>query len=311
MHPLSQGVLAHQKRAIASLMKALEAREEQAYTCLHELAAHTGKAHIVGITGPPGSGKSTITGRLITHLRRRGQRVGVIAVDPSSPFTKGAILGDRIRMQQHAGDPDVFIRSLASRGALGGLSHAAAGFARILDAAGYDIILLETIGVGQAELDVMFHADTILIVTPPGQGDHIQAIKAGLLEIGHVYVLNKADQPGVQHTRRALKQMLHLRRHTSPDPDWQPPVIPTIATQDKGMDELLEAIDKHKSQPLSQERQAVRLQQETHALLRSMLEDDLGQFVHAHNTLSTTQTPSHNSDPFITARTLFRAYKSQ
>ncbi|HSN30600.1 MAG TPA: methylmalonyl Co-A mutase-associated GTPase MeaB, partial [Kofleriaceae bacterium] len=198
-------------RAAARLMRDLDDRRPDAMTALKQLFPHTGKSYIVGITGNPGAGKSTVVDALIAHYRSQGEKVGVVAVDPTSPFSGGAILGDRIRMQRHALDPDVFIRSLATRGHLGGLSRSTFDVASVLDAMGYTRILIETVGVGQDEVEVMRAAHTTVVVTVPGLGDDIQAIKAGLLEVADVLVVNKADREGADRTERDLMHMLDLR----------------------------------------------------------------------------------------------------
>ena len=203
-----------------------------------------GAAYTVGITGAPGSGKSTLTSAVIAHLRERDEPVAVLAVDPSSPFTGGAILGDRVRMQDHATDPGVFIRSMATRGHLGGLSLATPEAIRLLDALGHRWILVETVGVGQVEVEVAGKADTTVVVVNPGWGDAVQANKAGLMEVADVFVINKADRPGVQETRRDLEQMLELSSETGerPDDGWPVPIVPTVSTTGEGVAELWEAI---------------------------------------------------------------------
>jgi LAO/AO transport system kinase len=208
------------------------------------LAPYAGHAHVVGITGSPGVGKSTSTSALVGALRSQGKRVGVLAVDPSSPFSGGALLGDRIRMQDHALDPEVYIRSMASRGHLGGLSWSAPQALRVLDAAGCDVILVETVGVGQSEVEIASMADTTLVLLAPGMGDGIQAAKAGILEIADLYVVNKADRDGATQTVRDLKSMLALGEKRSAD-DWKPPVLSTISAKGDGIPELVEALDRH------------------------------------------------------------------
>ncbi|GAA4563451.1 methylmalonyl Co-A mutase-associated GTPase MeaB [Planotetraspora kaengkrachanensis] len=236
-------------RAVARLLSLVEnavRAPERAATLrevMAELATGTRKpysARVIGLTGAPGVGKSTTTGMLIRAFRARGSRVGVLAVDPSSPFTGGALLGDRVRMQEHATDPDVFIRSMASRGHLGGLAWATPQALRVLDAAGCDVILVETVGVGQAEVDVARLADTTLVLLAPGMGDGIQAAKAGILEVADVFVVNKADRDGLQATLRDLRNMVALA--TAP---WRPPIVPTVAAKGEGAEELLAALDKH------------------------------------------------------------------
>ena len=202
-----------------------------------------------GLTGAPGVGKSTTTSALVTALRASGRRVGVLAVDPSSPFTGGALLGDRVRMQEHATDPGVFIRSMATRGHLGGLAAAAPQAVRVLDAAGCDVVLIETVGVGQSEVEVAGLADTTVVLLAPGMGDAIQAAKAGILEIGDVYCVNKADRDGADVTVRELRTMLAIGRNVegADAPEWRPPIVKTVASRGEGIDELVAAIDRHRA----------------------------------------------------------------
>jgi LAO/AO transport system kinase len=208
------------------------------------LAPHTGRAHIFGITGSPGVGKSTLTNALVGALRARGKRVGILAVDPSSPFSGGALLGDRIRMQDHALDPEVYIRSMASRGHLGGLSWTTPQALRVLDAAGCDVVVVETVGVGQSEVEVAGLADTTLVLLAPGMGDGIQAAKAGILEIGDIFVVNKADREGADATVRDIRHMISLGDRTEPNL-WRPPVLKTVAAKGEGIDEVMTSIDDH------------------------------------------------------------------
>jgi LAO/AO transport system kinase len=207
------------------------------------LAPYAGRAHVVGITGSPGVGKSTSTSALVGALRRAGKRVGVLAVDPSSPFSGGALLGDRIRMQDHDTDPGVYVRSMASRGHLGGLAWSTPQALRVLDAAGCDVILVETVGVGQSEVEIAGLADTTLVLLAPGMGDGIQAAKAGILEIGDLYVVNKADREGADQVRRDLRNMLKLTAR--PEGSWTPPVLATSAVSGTGVDEVAAAVDEH------------------------------------------------------------------
>lgn len=223
---------------------------EDAHPALREvmaaLAPHTGQAHIIGITGSPGVGKSTSTNALVGAFRKQGKRIGILAVDPSSPFSGGALLGDRVRMQDHALDPDVYIRSMASRGHLGGLSWTTPQALRVLDAAGCEVILVETVGVGQSEVEIAGLADTTIVLLAPGMGDGIQAAKAGILEIGDLFVVNKADRDGADATVRDIRHMISLGDRTEPGL-WRPPVIKTVAQQGQGIDEVIEAIEKHTS----------------------------------------------------------------
>ncbi len=230
-------------RAVARLISLVEDESPQLRAIMSALAPHTGRAQVIGLTGAPGVGKSTSTAALVRAFREQGRRVGVLAVDPSSPFTGGALLGDRIRMQQHATDPGVFIRSMATRGHLGGLARTTPQALRVLDAAGCDVVLVETVGVGQAEVEVAAHADTTLVLLAPGMGDGVQAAKAGILEVGDVIVVNKADRDGADTTARELRQMLRLGEH--PPGAWRPPVVKTVASTGEGVADLLAAIEEH------------------------------------------------------------------
>ena len=233
-------------RAVARLITLVENAAPQLREAMAALAPYTGQAYTVGLTGSPGVGKSTSTSALVSAYRRLGKRVGVLAVDPSSPFSGGALLGDRVRMQDHATDPEVFIRSMATRGHLGGLSWAAPQALRVLDAAGCEVILVETVGVGQSEVEVAAQADTAVVLLAPGMGDGIQAAKAGILEIGDVFVVNKADRDGADATARELNHMLGLGEAREAG-DWRPPVVKTVAARGEGVDEVVEALEKHRA----------------------------------------------------------------
>ncbi len=209
-----------------------------------ELVSHPGHAQVVGITGSPGVGKSTATNALVTELRKAGKRVGVLAVDPSSPFSGGALLGDRVRMQDHATDPDVYIRSMASRGHLGGLSWTTPQALRVLDAAGCDVVIVETVGVGQSEVEIAGLADTTVVLMAPGLGDGIQAAKAGILEIGDIFVVNKADRDGAEQVRRELRSVVALSDRAADG--WKPPIVLTVAQSGRGLDEVVTEIDRHR-----------------------------------------------------------------
>ncbi len=296
--PLAESVLAGDRLALARLLTQVENQTHTGQEALDALFAHTGRAHLVGITGAPGTGKSSLTNLLARAFRQPGNgsrpyRVGVIAVDPSSPFTGGAVLGDRVRMRDLTGDPGVFVRSMSTRGALGGLARTTAAMVQVLDAAGFDIILIETVGAGQSEVDIARLAHTTLVVEAPGLGDDIQAIKAGILEIADILVINKADRPGVENTERALRTMLELAdptRRRAPlswdrppagpcraegEATWQVPVHLTIATQGKGAAELSETIRRHadylRASGLWHERDCHRLRAELNAVLQASL----------------------------------------
>lgn len=233
-----------ERRAIAKLISVVEDGAPELAAVMEAIFPHTGNAYTVGITGAPGAGKSTLTEGLIGEIRGDDFGVGVLAIDPSSPFTGGALLGDRVRMQSHTSDEKVFIRSMATRGHLGGLSLATPEAVRILDAAGHDYVLIETVGVGQDEVEIVQTADTTVVILNPGWGDAVQAGKAGLLEIGDVFAVNKADRDGVKQTVRELNQMIDLGPHTA----WRPPVIETVATEGKGLAPLWAAIKSHQRQ---------------------------------------------------------------
>lgn len=248
MTELVERLLGGDRRAAAKAISLVENNDPEKQALLSKIYPHTGKAHIIGITGTPGSGKSTLADRLIEFYRAQGKLVGVIAVDPTSPFTGGAILGDRIRMQAHALDKGVFIRSMGTRGSLGGLSRATREAVTILDALGRDIILVETVGVGQSEVDIVKTADTTLVVLTPAGGDSVQTLKAGIMEIADIFVVNKADLDGADRTIREIQMMLDL--NSSPAP-WRPPVTPTKTLVKEGVEDLMKEIERH-HQHLSQ-----------------------------------------------------------
>jgi LAO/AO transport system kinase len=243
--PLSQRVLEGDPRAVARAISLIEDESPGGAELVRRIFAHTGRAYLIGVTGPPGAGKSTLVDRLVTDLRRGGQTVGVVAVDPTSPFTGGAILGDRVRMQAHAGDAGVFIRSMATRGHLGGLARATSEAALVLDAAGKDIVLIETVGVGQDEVDIVRTADISLVTIVPGTGDDVQALKAGIMEIADIFIVNKADREGADRTVASIEALLSLQAFSGGD--WRPPIVKTEATAGKGIGDLMAAIDRFRT----------------------------------------------------------------
>ncbi|HKF43421.1 MAG TPA: methylmalonyl Co-A mutase-associated GTPase MeaB [Thermoanaerobaculia bacterium] len=263
-----EGVLARNPRAIGRAITAVE-NEGGAAGLLRALYASTGRARVVGITGPPGAGKSTLAQRLAQAWRREGRTVGIVAVDPSSPYTGGAILGDRIRMAEIYTDPGVFIRSMATRGALGGLARATSDAVDVLDAAGFDVVLIETVGVGQDEVDIVKAAETVAVVLVPGLGDDIQAIKAGILEIGDVFVVNKADRDGADRTAAELAMMLDLSALEA----WRPPIVRTVAPRGEGIAETVSALAAHGEHLLSTGEGSQRRRRRVRARLKALLDE--------------------------------------
>jgi LAO/AO transport system kinase len=228
-------------RSIARLISLVESESPQAEIIMRKIYPHSGKAHIIGLTGSPGAGKSTLADKIIAHFKSLGKTIGVIAVDPSSPFTGGAILGDRLRMQQHAVDPDVFIRSMGTRGSLGGLSRSTQEAALILDACGKDVVIIETVGVGQSEIDIVKIADTVGLILVPGMGDDIQIMKAGIMEIADVFIVNKADRDGAERVSTEVNMMLDLLGMRP----WRPPVLKTVAERGDGVEEVVREMVRH------------------------------------------------------------------
>ncbi len=264
---LSDRILAGDPRAIARGISLIEDEAPEAAGLVRAIFPRTGGAYLVGITGAPGAGKSTLVDRLTAEIRRRGPSVGIVAVDPTSPFTGGAILGDRVRMQAHAADPGVFIRSMATRGHLGGLARATGEAALVLDAAGKDLVIIETVGVGQDEVDIVRTADVSIVVIVPGTGDEVQALKAGIMEIADIFVVNKADREGADRTAASLEAMLALE--TWNDGAWRPPILKTEATTGRGLPELLDTIERFREH--MREAQGARRRARAEFRLRELL----------------------------------------
>jgi LAO/AO transport system kinase len=336
MHPLVAQVLAGEVRATARLLRAIDDRSGAWREMLTELHPHTGKAYVLGVTGNPGAGKSTLTDQLISHYRRAGQRVGVVAVDPSSPFSGGAILGDRIRMQRHALDREVFVRSVATRGNLGGLSRSTADAVRVLDAWGAATVIVETVGVGQDELDIARLAHTTVVVMAPGLGDEVQAIKAGLLEVADVFCVNKADRDGADSTVRDLEMMIalghelvsagaHSRGHAAGVLDvareasrarageWLVPIAKTVASRAEGIAGLADAIANHRAWQKGTDAGAARSTRRARDELRIVLHDLL--IEEAHTALASefeaaaTQLAERQVDPHTAASALLARFR--
>ncbi len=294
-----------QARAVARLISLVEDDSPHLRSVAAALSPLTGRARVLGLTGPPGVGKSTSTSMLVSAFRARDLRVGVLAIDPSSPFSGGALLGDRIRMHSHTVDPGVYIRSMATRGALGGLATATPQAVRVLDAAGFDVVLIETVGVGQSEVDIVALADTTVVLLAPGMGDGIQAAKAGILEVADVFVVNKADRDGADQTVRDLKHAMSLGRREL-GPSWRQPVVRTVASAGEGVDDLVAALDSHRDWLVAhgelEIRRIRRAEREIEAIAVTALRARLGS-VHGGEALSrlAKQVAAGETDPYAAA----------
>jgi LAO/AO transport system kinase len=318
---LAEAAVDGDRRALARLLTAVENRTPVAEAALRHLYPKAGRAHLVGITGPPGSGKSTLVASLIERVRAAGRTVGVVAVDPSSPITGGALLGDRVRMQAYAGDRDVFIRSMASRGHAGGLASTSTAAAAVMDAAGFDLILIETVGTGQSEVEVAAAADTTVVLEAPEMGDEVQAIKAGLLEVADLVVVNKGDRPGALRTAAQLRAMLVAGASPKvgaggggdrPRPK-RPEVLVTTASTGEGIDELLVALDRHREAGRDEGSGAAsarlaRAEAQVWAILSDRLRDTLHTARHSEATRATlVEVAEHRLDPYAAADRLLEA----
>jgi LAO/AO transport system kinase len=287
-------------RALARAISTVENHSPGWIDLLKELFPHTGKARTIGLTGAPGAGKSTLVDQLAKHYREQKQTIGIIAVDPTSPYTGGAILGDRIRMQQHFSDPGIYIRSMATRGSLGGLARTTADVALVLDAAGRDLVLIETVGVGQDEIDIVRLADVTVVILVPGMGDDVQTIKAGIMEIADIFVINKVDHDGAERVEREIRAMQSLAMRSD---QWTPPIVKTVATDGRGIKELADAIAAYESHQKKLGLASQRKVQNWEVRLLEMLRDTLLQQAHAALTedeLSqlAAQVAEHKRDPY-------------
>jgi LAO/AO transport system kinase len=310
---LAERVLAGDPRGIARAISIIEDEDPSAADLIRAIFERTGRAYLVGVTGPPGAGKSTLVDRLIVEYRRAGRTVGVIAVDPTSPFTGGAVLGDRVRMQAHAADAGVFIRSMATRGHLGGLARGTGDAALVLDAAGMDVVVIETVGVGQDEVDIVRTADAAIVTLVPGTGDEVQALKAGLMEIADIFVVNKADREGADRLVSAIEANLSL--HAYGEGEWRPPILKTVATTGSGVAEVAAGIERFRTQSIdvSARRRRVRGEFRLRELLSRTFIDHL-----ERNVLEPGELPrildrigSRQLDPYTAAQDLLvRALKS-
>jgi GTPase len=289
-------------RALARAITAVENRDERSHELLKGLFEHSGTARVLGVTGSPGAGKSTLVDALAREYRKQGKTIGIVAVDPTSPFSGGAILGDRIRMSSHHADPGIFIRSMATRGALGGLSHTTADIATVLDASGRDLVMIETVGVGQDEIDIVRLADVTIVILVPGMGDDVQSIKAGIMEIADIFVINKADRDGADRVEREIRAMQSLAHPRSDN--WTPPVVKTIASDGTGVPELAKAIDSYEKFLDSTELGRKRRMENWRNRLIAMLRDELlervlrQQMTDEDATRYAAEVAEHKRDPY-------------
>lgn len=270
------GVLNKSRLALSKAITAVENEQEDAVEIMCKLYPHTGNAYVLGITGPPGAGKSTLTDKIAKEYRKRGKTVGIVAIDPTSPYSGGAILGDRIRMLELSSDEGVFIRSMATRGSLGGLSQKTAEVVKLMDAFGIDIVIVETVGVGQSEVDIVKTADTTMVVLIPGMGDDIQAIKAGILEIGDLFTINKADREGVDRLNIEIQMMLELNPKSVA---WKPPINRTIASDNQGVVQVVDSIEEHAAYMRESKELAVRRSERIKTEISAMINEQINRYI--------------------------------
>ncbi|HEX6880264.1 MAG TPA: methylmalonyl Co-A mutase-associated GTPase MeaB [Terriglobales bacterium] len=302
-------------RALARAITSVENRDERSHELLRSLFEHSGKSRIIGVTGSPGAGKSTLVDALAREYRKRQKTIGIIAVDPTSPFSGGAILGDRIRMSSHYADPGIFIRSMATRGALGGLSHTTADIATLLDASGRDLVIIETVGVGQDEIDIVRLADVTMVILVPGMGDDVQSIKAGIMEIADVFVINKADRDGAERVEREIRAMQSLAHPRSDN--WTPPVVKTVASDGTGVPELAAAVESYEkfldSTELGRQRRMENWRNRLIAMLRDeLLERVLRQQMSDDDaTRYAAEVAQHKRDPYTLIDEIIRKFNGK